>query len=712
MLTVLQRPQSCRATTQNTSYSITTNGYGTAVLSGGSGLSNGDKILITASLDSYNGFWVIDSYGPSQFRLRKYAGGPTLDYTQDASVTILLCTGTVEWSCVHLPILYKLSSNLWPTNASDSIRAVVGFANDNGLVRLTLSGSITAEELDYLNIASTSVSALDGPFQIITKWSPTQFTINAPYALATSPYTYATATAQKYYNNYHARIRIYGGLNASHLWAGLKPYALLAEYKIVPDDDGEIFLNLAETLKEKINILLNRPNYDSKPYDLDRFAQFYIEYAEVYDVQAVSTVGSYTSDQGTFEGWAADAKLEFKNRYSGFLSDYIYGGVDALTWVNGHLVGGDPYDTLTPGSGDTTMAVASFLTTDIAAAYILLPESMRSASSFQFTAVITSSDLTGDYFVGPVLVDQAGADLTDDLIPVTSNGTTVFNLPGNASAYAIEFRIVGNGTGSTLGSMVLVVEDFGTVATVKLLKIEDVNNIQVWPGWYKDVSLILNDLPPATTILRIQYVAFDSFGNNLGGSTFDYTVTSDGIVRIPLEVLTVAPGSNAVARQTFYFAVLGHATITDTFTMFVNTDCYSQYIYLTWKNNLGGFEYWLFTGNKDYNINILETQDKDKNPYPDWDKSYGEFADTLSMEVSRRSRNEIVVRSQNLTRDQIEFIKTIKTSSLVMQMTSQYDRRRVKVDATSFIVRDDTQKNAFEIAFRIQYTDEIPSQSL
>lgn len=583
MVTINQRPESCRLSdTVNQTYSISNGGYGTAVLSGGSGLNNGDKILVANSLDSYNGFWILTAIGPNVFTLRRYTGGATLTYTADSTPDIYPCSTTVIWSCAHLPITYKLSSNLYPTNTSDSIRGVTGFANDNGFVRLTLSGSITAEVGDWLNISATSDDDLDGPFQVLTKWSPTQFTISAPYSLAAlSPYTYATATAQKYYNNYHVRIRIYAGLPSGHTWQALKPYQLITELKLVPNEDGQILLNVAEAVKERLEIRRNRPNYDSMPYDLDRFTGFYIEYAESYDVQGESFTDSYTSDFVNFQGFAADAMLEFKNRYSGSMSKYV----------------GSP----------ANASLAEFLTTAETPVYF---------PGYYFdVSVITVSKEVMEAFIGGV-VDR----------------------------------------------ITLIQQEF------------DENDNQI-------------------DVFQTHYTPYES----------------EGIVRIPVVVTSQAAYIKIAAS---IGTTVSAYTLTALKRVDVSRKCYAEYIYLTWKNPLGGFDYFVFTGNKDYNINILGVEQKIVNIYPDWDKSYGEFADTITYESARSSKREMIVRSQNLTRDQLDYVVGIRLSSLVQQLTSKYDRRTFLVDGNSFKIRSDEEKTVFSIQFTIQETNDIASQSV
>ncbi len=134
-------------------------------------------------------------------------------------------------------------------------------------------------------------------------------------------------------------------------------------------------------------------------------------------------------------------------------------------------------------------------------------------------------------------------------------------------------------------------------------------------------------------------------------------------------------------------------------------------IYITWLNYLGGFEYFLFRGEKDYNIDITESGQVRENIFPNWPNSYGQNASTIDKQTYTKGKNQIVVRSQHITENQRDALKYIKLSPVVEIVDSRTDRRRVLVDKDSFKVWSEDQK-LFSIQFTITYTDDIPSQSL
>lgn len=135
-----------------------------------------------------------------------------------------------------------------------------------------------------------------------------------------------------------------------------------------------------------------------------------------------------------------------------------------------------------------------------------------------------------------------------------------------------------------------------------------------------------------------------------------------------------------------------------------------SFIYISWLNYLGGFDYWLFTGYQDLNIDVVETAETRKNIFPEWPKSYGANADTITKQTFRRTRKQRVVRSQVLTHEQAqEMGEQIKSSPLVQIITTRRDRRTVIVDNASITVRKESNK-IHSLSFTITYTDDYPNQ--
>ena len=215
------------------------------------------------------------------------------------------------WNAVHLPIIYKLASTSWPTNTVDTARTVLTFTNDNGYTKLTLSGSIKSgvQELEFVKLTVNGTASV---YQIYHVFSESQITIDLEYNGGNT-----FGTCQYYYNNYHAVIRVYAGLRAGHIYDSTKPTALLTTIKAVPDSTGIATVNINEILKSDIDVLGNDLSQASLPNDIKAFTEFYIDYAESYDISldgyTLSTnTTSFTSDSANY-AIAVNSKLPFKN---------------------------------------------------------------------------------------------------------------------------------------------------------------------------------------------------------------------------------------------------------------------------------------------------------------------------------------------------------------------------------------------------------------
>lgn len=327
-LSVIQRP---RGGVFNTSTAGNTGVFtdGSAVITRLLGApATGVQVYI--SNGQAQGIWYAVNLSGTTFTIRENSNGSDFVFYGSGTFTYYETQGDHNWNAVHLPIVFKLKSDLWPTNSVDTARTVSSFANDNGFVKLTLSGALLSSlsELEFVKITGIQEA---GVYQIITWYSTSVVTISLPYYTSLA---FGGASVQYYYNNYRAKIRLYAGLTSSHAFGSVRPYTLVCEKEIVPDSTGVISYNCNEDLKAFMSssMLTNDLISGALQNNLNAFTMFYITYAEAYDYSAggyglLDFVGSYTSDSGTFEGYAVNASLPFKNLYSGYMSEYIYGGV-------------------------------------------------------------------------------------------------------------------------------------------------------------------------------------------------------------------------------------------------------------------------------------------------------------------------------------------------------------------------------------------------
>jgi hypothetical protein len=690
-LNIAQRPQGVVLSTTPLSATITNSSGDALVTYTSHGLSSGDKIFITSDYSYYNGFWEAVYIGVNTFKLRRFTYDTALAYVVDASVTFYKTQSTHYFSSVHLPIVYRLQSTLWPTNQADTTRTMT-VTNSAGYCAIVASGDIkstgSAQELEYVKI-TTVAGTYDGVYKIIDYSSDTSFTIDLEYsAAAETSLELGTSTIQYYYSNYHAKIRIYAGITGTG--AVIKPVELITEVEAVPDSDSIITLNINEFLKSKVDILLNDPALVTMPRDIHAFCEFYITYAESYDITlggyTLGTyVSSYTDDSGTV-GYAVNSKLPFKNRYSGFMSEYLGNARKFLTmFTEPVLFVGNYYDI---GFINNANGIE-----------------LRRQRYLNDSLVGTSYDNIPNYEEG-VYRKQVSQELTEDRIDVS--------LVSRPSLQALSgwLNLADTGTDWTTGanpSVTLAISDqsdflYGTFAASANIDYTFTYNIDAnTAGSNGSINIIF--FTSGFTTASINNVI------NINATNLTGTITLSALLDASYVGIIITNGAVGSLTVDINSITISETVISEIKTIEVNSDCSNQDLYLTWKNPLGGHDYWKFTAEKEYGVDILDVQESEKNIITDWPKSFGEFADTVSFDISRTSKDTILVRSQNLTLGQAQAMKYIKTSPLVQIMTSKTDRRTVKVDQSSFIVYSETDK-LYGIQFTITYTDDIPSQSL
>lgn len=661
---------------------ITDTGGNATVNSASHGLTTGDIVYVDSTYSPYNGFWQAVVTSLSSFWLTDWK--IVVPYMKDDNVSFYKGQTKHTFNAVHLPIVYLIANDLFPTNSVDTARTVNTFTNDQGYTKLTLSGNLKASgDTKALEFVKLTVNSVSGIYQILQVFSNSQFTIDLEYDGGD-----VFGTCQNYYSNYHAKIKVYGGLTGTE--EDYNPTELISELEVFPDSTNNCIVNINEILKSKMNLIKNDPEVIVNNKDLDAFITFYIEYAESYDQSSDGyTLGtytsSYTSDAATL-CYAINAKLPFKNVYGGFMSEYLGNARKFLTTMTApSLFPGNYFD-------------ISFLYEDIPS-FLL-----RRQKYLNGVLQGTSYDNITDYDEGVYRV-AVSQDTTEDRIDLT--------LVANNVAFVTETVNVSGSSGTS------------SQTNTK--------------NWYLKADQPVTDLTytynatvagPAdvgdTAIVRVTYIYDDGTSENVinvtqstagttAASNQAFPTPTKNVVQVQIyaffnAVATTANNVSALTTLT-YVGGAGYVTISETLTIDVDEDCTNQDIYLTWKNYLGGHDYWLFTAEKEYGVDIIETTESTKNIFPEWPKSYGEFSDTIDFETSRRSKNTILVRSQNLTLAQVTGLKYIKTSPLVQVMESSSNRRTVIVDPNSFVVYNETDK-IYGIQFTIRYTDDIPSQSL
>jgi hypothetical protein len=322
MVTVTQRPQGIKIIDQPVTAVITNNVGAALVTLTNHALETGDYIYIESDIDEYNGIWYVIKSDNDNFRLLDESGAGYQEFYQDATITYYQ-SETHQWSSAYLPIVYKASSDKWPLNYVNTTVVVSSQAEDNGYTLLNISAPTGAQALEYVKLNDGNV------YQVIENGSGTT-TINLAYDVSNS-----FTTAQKYYNNYQVKVKVYAGLEAGEYWEAKKPFREVATLSFTPDASNNVMFSVADYIKGLLAIK-NNPTQYSMPLNLDAFTAFYIETAEAYDGSdgyAITTEESeYEEDD--FVGYAIAGKLPFKNFYSGFFSEYVTTSGEPAEWLN------------------------------------------------------------------------------------------------------------------------------------------------------------------------------------------------------------------------------------------------------------------------------------------------------------------------------------------------------------------------------------------
>lgn len=722
-VTILQRPEGEILGSCITAL-IDDNGGGGdfRIISTSHGLITGDHVYVTSDVEDYNGFWVVDFDGVNTFFIKPYSSGSRVQYISGSSVDYCPSEFTHGWSAVHLPITYRLSNNLYPVNSSDTSRSINSVQEANGYTVLQLSGSPgTLHSYDFIKLTLPNDTDLSGVYQILEWISSTVMIINLQYDASNN---FTSATAIKHYNNYNILVRVYAGINASHEWTAQKPYELAATLQFIPDENNEVFFSINEILKSYIETR-NNLVLGTLPNNIDFWCNFYIETAETYDDSDGYTFGTntgyFTSDQSNFEGTAVNAKLDFKNQYSGYLSEYLMTNNTAkfLTLFTIPVLFSCGEDT------PDCYSDISFLQ-DKSKALITTIRKQYYLNGVLQTTVDTSIDEDSG-----VIRAELEADCSYDRVDVTLIGGNQFldepefDATGNwlQTATAGPNWSIASGMASVImptsypASEMLYQTISGSAGNYRVIS-SGTLTAETAPqdGDYRATIYFMSGGTGGTIVKQQQLGVLSGTGaSNILSYSYDAVISVGGsfdtiVILLPGQLPDSSGGGTVNIQNLFVFNT--NQTLSETKQFRIDCGCSNKEIRLSWLNNLSGFEpTWAFTANKDHIREIQEVITTKKNILPTWPKSYGSDADTIKKQTKRVSNKAYTVRTQFLTNDEADALSYIKSSILVQIVNSRTDRRTVIVDTDSFVVRQDSQDTK-EIAFNISFTNDIPVQTL
>lgn len=128
-----------------------------------------------------------------------------------------------------------------------------------------------------------------------------------------------------------------------------------------------------------------------------------------------------------------------------------------------------------------------------------------------------------------------------------------------------------------------------------------------------------------------------------------------------------------------------------------------NYINLTWLNTLGAWEYWTFTARHSYGFDSNEVGRIERDIFQNWDADFIQGQSETEV-LGKDVRPFIVVRSQLLTKNQVDALSRIRNSIKVQEVKST-GNVTVLIESGSFTYRTDKEKLT-TMEFKITYPRE------
>lgn len=299
------------------------------------GLVTGDYVYIQSIVESYNGFFYVDSVAYNEFKIKYSENGDYVPWIRTVEIAYQVSVLQHGWLSISQPIVYELYSDLWPNNIPEESytpRTIVSQADAEGYTQLNLNYALNQPyALDYISLVGDG--DLAGPYRIIRVLQPWSIIIDLVYSASN---VFTGYQVVKYYKNYCINVDIYAGLDTDHPWYAQKPYTLASTLRFVPGEDGHVKFSISDILKGYIRTR-NNLTLDTLPNNLDFMTGFYIAYYESYDSsdgEEIATVSNApTSDKDNFEGHAVNSDMPFKSIYISHMSDYLNEGEFLAEWL-------------------------------------------------------------------------------------------------------------------------------------------------------------------------------------------------------------------------------------------------------------------------------------------------------------------------------------------------------------------------------------------
>lgn len=210
------------------------------------------------------------------------------------------------WVASDLPIIYAHENDKWPINNTDMSDLFSTVTDDNGYSRINITSTYESYSVgNYIKITEAANSGINGVWRIRAVYASDDITVEAPY-LGTD-----AGVIQKEYHNYHIVARVYTGIRDGHTYASSGPMALRGTVKIRPDQNNTANVNISSFVRADLapidNHFCELEFTNGWTNDFNQWTQFYIEFAESYDVAVDGVLETYTSSFQVNEDENGDA---------------------------------------------------------------------------------------------------------------------------------------------------------------------------------------------------------------------------------------------------------------------------------------------------------------------------------------------------------------------------------------------------------------------
>lgn len=618
------------------------------------------------------------------------------------------------WNAAHLPILYKITNNLFPNNQVDAPAVSNnGSTNDNGNLRISYFEA-KFQKGEYVTIYDSTLPEYNRPrvrvinaVEVIPNFLYT-FTFDLPY-LGNGVFKII-----KYYNNYHYRVKLLAGLAPNHVLAAQKPMQLIAERKVdVINNQHDVFVDSLvasdEVIKFKNNTLANANDFN----DIDAWNQFYIQTKEMYD--------------GAVTNYIVDGSCADEPKQTEFFSTF---NADLDGWVN-ISIGGWPFE----WSGgkvcfttDGTIIGSDLFKKDFS--FLQNKSYFLSLDWTVLNTLISNGTIliylgTGTNYVEKLIYQQ---NFTDDV----SLSEIEFIPDKDYDFITIRLSLGLNGQFNTAcldnikletiseGEQQDCTNYYAGVNSALQFQNDNAGNMAAYvvndqyeakfltdfpePVYFRNYPFDLSIIIPDKAAYKTRVTTYNAQGQVIAATEYNITAQDEGLYRLKNFLAAV---TDATAYMEVYVKK-GEVKVSETLKIKVDQQACPYPFYVTWLNTLGGWNYFLFKGAKSYGMRTENTVVTESDVYTGWPNNY-KNGTTVRDVKAKTSDRTLVLRSQVFDEDNIEAVMGIAESVDVYHINGNKMRKIIIPPVSNENIHKDGQ-GLYSFNTDAYYTDSVAIQ--